>query len=535
MTEPTVNVPYSVVETILGKTSAWIGRLAESAAILAGYGWASMGVAFSTLILIGLRGVLYGQASLLYLPLVIACAIRFGFGPAVLAAVLSFGCWEFFFVPPFNTFQIANTRSLVSLVVFLVAATTTAHLAARARQKTSEAEARERETSTLYNASQIISLEIETESLLNTLVAHLVAACNSKRSAVLQYQPELRSKVIAYCSPSADASDARRAIIEIAEAVRDHDREPGISRSPASLTDEFDGHGLVISTGAPVSRGVYLPLRTHDDSVGVLYVGMRADNLPFSLQDKRLILTLASHAAVVLARERLAGESERHSRQQAVLEERNRIARDVHDTLSHAFTSIKFLLEAAQRIGASGQTLDCIVEARRLAMEGAQEARNSVWALRPAALEQAGGLAAAIRRFGQHQSSGTALSFSVVVSGDECRLIREVEENLLRVTQEALSNVIRHANASAVEIALNYGQADTEALSLIIKDNGSGFRSAVHAGAVTDIASTNITGFGITSMFERCAKIGAALEICSEPNKGTEISITAPLLNRVEE
>ena len=134
--------------------------------IVMGYLCAVIGVGIATGGFYFVRAYLdKGQASLLYLPVVIACAVRFGFGPAVAGAVLSFLCWDFFFLPPFYTFAINNPKDWISLIVFLLAAVTTAHLASRARGQTQQARAREAEIATLFQASEIISREVRADRL----------------------------------------------------------------------------------------------------------------------------------------------------------------------------------------------------------------------------------------------------------------------------------------------------------------------------------------------------------------------------------
>ncbi len=117
----------------------------------AGVLWAAIGTVGATGCFWLVRPFLdKGQASLPYLPVVILCAIRFGFGPAVAGALLSFLCWDFFFLPPFYTLAVNNSRDWLSLIIFLIAALTTAHLASQARLQTQESRRRERETLTLY-------------------------------------------------------------------------------------------------------------------------------------------------------------------------------------------------------------------------------------------------------------------------------------------------------------------------------------------------------------------------------------------------
>ena len=128
-------------------------------------------------VLAGARLLDKEQASLLYLPVVVACATRFGFGPAVLVAVGSFVCWNFFFLPPFGTWAVQDPKDWLALIIFLAVALATARLSAQARAQTREAQAREREARVLQRASEEISGEVETERILPVLARQLVRTC----------------------------------------------------------------------------------------------------------------------------------------------------------------------------------------------------------------------------------------------------------------------------------------------------------------------------------------------------------------------
>ncbi len=155
----------------------------------AGFLWATAGVAFATACFWLLRHALdKGQASLLYLPVVLACAVRFGFGPAVLGAFLSFLCWDFFFLPPFYKFTVADPKDWLSLFVFLLAAVVTARLAAQARAQTRLALAREAEIVTLFQAGETISREVRADRLLAALTEQLRTLCHATRCLALRLE-----------------------------------------------------------------------------------------------------------------------------------------------------------------------------------------------------------------------------------------------------------------------------------------------------------------------------------------------------------
>lgn len=213
------------------------------------------------------------------------------------------------------------------------------------------------------------------------------------------------------------------------------------------------------------------------------------------------------------------------AREAGILEERQRLAREIHDTLAQGLIGIITQLEAFE----GGQELQPdrkrhLENAKRLARESLREARRSVQALRPGPLEK-GGLPQALLETAQSWSSLHGVRAEVTTSGDPIPLAPQVEAALLRTAQEALSNVAKHAQASRVGLTLSYMD---ELVVLDIRDDGVGFQ-ALEPGEGA------IAGFGLASMRQRLSQVGGSLEIESEPGGGTAISARVPLLTPVEE
>lgn len=250
-----------------------------------------------------------GQASLLYLPVVIACALRFGFAPALVGAGLSFLCWDFFLIPPFYAFALADPRDWLSLVIFLIAAMTTARLASEARGQTEAAQAREEETRTLYQASEAISSEVEAARLLPGLAERVVHICRATRCVILRRAESGALLPVAAVSTEPLGPDVYRLIAQLSQAAGE--RYQIIGFDAAHLwTKALEGMHVPGSRASKTPEiGVYVPLRAQGSLVGVLHVGPRADGKPFTEQDQHLILALANHAAVVIARQTLADEA----------------------------------------------------------------------------------------------------------------------------------------------------------------------------------------------------------------------------------
>ena len=267
--------------------------------------WAAAGISLATAIFWALRHDLdKGQASLLYLPVVIACAIRFGFGPAVFGAVLSFFCWDFFFLPPFGTFIVADPRDWLSLGVFLVAAVSTAQLAARAQAQTEEARAREAEIMLLFEASETLSREVRADRLLAALSAQMLSLCQAERCLVFR-QDTQSTRLL----PPVPVTPVPEPVFQMAQTAAEQDQALGFGERRFLWDQAIRQSRRTLPSEAADTLGVYLPLHADGSRVGVLYVGPRRDGRPFSAADERLIRTLANHAAVVIARDALAASA----------------------------------------------------------------------------------------------------------------------------------------------------------------------------------------------------------------------------------
>lgn len=204
------------------------------------------------------------------------------------------------------------------------------------------------------------------------------------------------------------------------------------------------------------------------------------------------------------------------SRQAAVMAERDRVVRDVHDTLAHAFTGVIVQLEAADDAASRGLEAEAgahIARAEAMARAGLQEARRSVLALRPQALE-GNDLSAALREMVTRMTDGTSIVSEFVLRGVRRQLQPASEESLLRIGQEALTNAIRHGHAHRIVMEVDFSD---HAVLLRLADDGNGF----DANAVSD-------GLGLGSIRTRVSALGGQLSISSAPGAGTAVSVSVP-------
>lgn len=211
-------------------------------------------------------------------------------------------------------------------------------------------------------------------------------------------------------------------------------------------------------------------------------------------------------------------------RQAGVLAERQRLAREIHDTLAQGFASIVMQLEAAEanaRTGRSGRSYTD--QALRTAGANLEEARRMVWDLRPEVLED-GTLADALGRLATSFAADTGVAAEVVVTGEPVPLPTTAEVVLLRVAQEALTNVRRHAAATRVTVTLSFLST---AIGLDVRDDGSGFDPA----RVTPSAGGRL---GLQSMRERVTGLGGEFTIETAPGEGTTVAASLPVVVVVE-
>ncbi|MFD5393746.1 sensor histidine kinase [Streptomyces sp. NPDC127097] len=233
-----------------------------------------------------------------------------------------------------------------------------------------------------------------------------------------------------------------------------------------------------------------------------------------SEQRRRLIEELTATRGELADAEHAAG----------VLAERERLAREIHDTLAQGLSSIQLLLRAAERAlpERPGTALGHVRQARTAAVDNLAEARRFVRALSPPDLE-AGSLPAALERLCATTARTSPLAVHCQVSGVPTALPTPHEVALLRIAQSALANTVRHAAAGRVELTLSY--MDTE-VALDIVDDGTGFVPAEVPAPGS--AAVPGTGFGLAAMRARARALQGTLVVESAPGEGTAVAVTLP-------
>jgi signal transduction histidine kinase len=254
-----------------------------------------------------------------------------------------------------------------------------------------------------------------------------------------------------------------------------------------------------------------VPIVSPDGVIGSFYLTHKEGAGSFSHEDQEMIQLLASHAAIAITNARLY----ERSRELSILEERNRLALELHDAVSQKLFSLVLTAEAAEtlleRDGAAARAQ--VERLKELSREALDELRSLILELRPPDLER-DGLCAAIRKHVEvlRQTHAVEIELSVddaVSAGGDGR-----DQEVFRIAQEALQNALRHAHAKHVGVRL--GRHDGR-LALAVSDDGVGFEPGD--------PELRATRLGLTSMEERAGRLGGRLEIHSGPGKGTSIKL----------
>jgi signal transduction histidine kinase len=271
---------------------------------------------------------------------------------------------------------------------------------------------------------------------------------------------------------------------------------------------KLEGFELLVETPDAirvVAQPPWWTLRRLLAAVGILIVVLAAAML-WVFQLRRRV-----EAQTLLIRQKVEHE--------ATLEERTRIARELHDTLEQALAGISFQLGALAGMMRElpQDTTRMLDRARMMVKHGQEEARRTVRNLRMLALE-GGDFQDALLKMANDTAEGTAIEAAVHVHGNPVTLTGKIENHLLRIAQEAMTNAVKHGAARRVQFELSYTEQKIE---LKISDDGRGFdpdgTSATEAGH-----------FGLLGMRERANKMGGVLNIASSPGNGTVVTVQFP-------
>ncbi|WP_099361865.1 GAF domain-containing sensor histidine kinase [Fredinandcohnia onubensis] len=261
---------------------------------------------------------------------------------------------------------------------------------------------------------------------------------------------------------------------------------------------------------------VYSPMVVEDETIGMLVVA-KSRARSFGEDEIHSIATLSNQLAVAVKTRFLIEEKEKR----IILEERNRIARGIHDGVAQTLAGAVMKLETAERKFNRNpeETIKHIRESMDKLRLSLREVRESIYELRPYPTERVG-LSTAIKKRIEMVEGEYNIKFSFDIRGQEVPLSSMVEKELFDIFQESLQNTIKHARATEIDVLLSYQK---EHIILKIKDNGVGF-SLFQAM----VKAQNNPHFGILNMNDAAEKINATLQIDSKEGEGTDITLTVP-------
>jgi signal transduction histidine kinase len=513
------------------------------------------GLALMTLVCFQLS-VRAAVAGLLYMTVIVLVSLRRHLIPAVLVSLVAVISLDYFFVNPISRLGVAESVDVAALVAYLTTAIVITGLLSRVQRSVDElrgSEARLRKTNEdlrleinerkqaqealriseqrrltqLARANEALRGSIDTlaqvpelDDFLGQVMAAITRQLGAVFSTLRMLDPEQNrltlelvfqdNRVLSpdetdfpenWRSRSRDEQNYAAYLTQPTTVTHllDHD-----SPTPAGLREYLLGIGI--------KSGLIIPLISRGQAHGLFSVYFDEER-HFDPEEIEIARALATQASLAVQLTRLA----KTARQSAILEERNRLAGEIHDSLAQFFAGISLQLFAAQEaIAKVDESYNYVERAYDLAQDGLGEARRSVLSLRSDVIEESG-LTEALRMLADRSNISGRLRCSfraTTLLADD--LPHQVQQNLLRIAQEAISNAIRHANPTFLNVLL---QSNSTELVLEIDDNGTGI----------DTAGLGCSeGFGLGNMRERAKQLGAELDIRTAPGRGTSVIVRLP-------
>jgi signal transduction histidine kinase len=256
-----------------------------------------------------------------------------------------------------------------------------------------------------------------------------------------------------------------------------------------------------------------VPIVARGDVIGAFYLTDKEGAEHFAEADQRLIEMLAAHAAIAIENARL----HEHSRELSIVAERNRLARELHDSVSQKLFALVLSAETAATLleRDAGAAREQVAALGPLAQEAQRELRELIFELRPPSLSEEG-LAATLRKEVDVLQRVHEREIELRITG-AARPGPAAEENVLRIAQEALHNALKHAGPGRIELRM---ETRDGRLLVTVADSGAGFDP--------DEAGLRSRRLGLTSMEERARALGGTLAISSTPGEGTTVTLELP-------
>jgi signal transduction histidine kinase len=500
-------------------------------------------------------------ASLLYMVVIVLISLRGRLIPAVLVSIAAVLCLDYFFVKPVFRLTMAESLDVVALVAYVTTAIVITGLLSRVQKSVNElrrSEARLRQTNEdlqieiserkqaqealrLSEQRRLAQLARANEALrgcldtlaqvpeLDDFLGQVMAAITRQLGAVFStlrmLNVEQNSLMLELVFQDDRVLSANETDFPKSWRSRSPDEQnfAAFLNQPTTVTHLLDPDSPTPEglrdylLGIGIKSGLIIPLSSGGQTHGLFAVYFNQERC-FEPEEIEIARALATQASLAIQLTRLA----KAARQSAVLEERNRMAGEIHDSLAQIFAGISMQLFAAQEmVTRDDNSLGHIERAHDLAQVGLGEARRSALCMRSDIIEESG-LIEALRMLVERSNIPGRLRCSFRSSVEDENLPVQVREHLLRIAQEAISNAIRHANPTGISVVLQSSSSD---LVLEIRDNGTGIDHA---------RLGNGEGLGFGNMRGRAKKLGAELDIQTAVGRGTSIIVRLPVTGQRE-
>jgi signal transduction histidine kinase len=497
-------------------------------------------------------------ASLLYMVVIVLISLQGRLIPAVLVSLAAVVCLDYFFIEPVFRLAVAESLDVVALAAYVTTAVVITWLLSRVQKTVKElrsSEARLRRTNDELRLE--VSERRQAQEALRLSeqqrLAQLARANEALRECLdtLTRVPELDDflgQVMAVIARQLGSVFSTLRMLDLeqnrltVELVFRDDRvlspeeaefpESWRSRSPdeqnfaafltqaITVTHLLDPHSPTPEglgnylLGIGMRSGLIIRLSSREQAHGLFAVYFNQDR-HFEPEELEITRALATQASLAIQLTRLA----KAARQSAVLEERNQLAGEIHDSLAQFFTGISMQLGAAEEVFKAGSDniLSYLERASDLAQFGLSEARRSAFSLQPSLIEESG-LIETLQKLVERSNIPGRLRCNFHSAGvPEESLPSSVQQDLLRIAQEAMSNAVRHAKPTVITVNL---RCDSPDIVLEVIDNGSG---------ISDSQAASREGFGFSNMRARAANIGAQLNVRTASGRGTTIVVNLPV------
>ena len=502
--------------------------------------------------------VLPSVAALLYMVIIVLISLQGRFAPAIFVSIVAICCLDYFFIKPVFRMTMAETLDVVALVAYLTTALVVTSLLYRVRKSFQEvknlnAELRRTNEELRFEISERKQAQEALRVSEQQRAAQLAKANEALRGCLdaLASVPELDDflgQVMAAMTRQLGALSSTLRVrnfeqntlpLEIvfqdgrvmspAEAKYpegwrnvsiDEQRFVLFLDQPTTITSTLDPHSPMPEDqrsyllGLGIKTIVIIPLTSGGQLNGRLTFRFTEER-DFRPEELEIARALATQASLAIQLTRLA----KNARQSAVLEERNQLAGEIHDSLAQFFTGISMQLGAAREVIQTGgdNGLSYLERATELAQFGLAEARRSAFSLHPSFIEESG-LIETLRKLVERSNIPGRLRCNFHADGvPEKNVLPTVRQDLLRIAQEAISNAVRHAKPTVISVNVRW---DPPNLVLEVTDNGSGIANAKLA---------NGDGFGLSNMRARAENLGAQFDVRTAAGRGTSIIVLVPI------